>query len=116
MNDNGTSAYSNTASAAVPADATAPAAPANLSATNVTQTSLTLNWQDNSANEDGFTIQRATNTGFTKNLVTSAAGANVTSYADSGLKKNTKYYYRISAFNVTGASPWSPTLNVITAK
>ena len=116
VNDNGTSAYSNTASVPVPADATIPAAPSNLAATNVTQTSLTLNWQDNSVNEDGFTIERAKNSSFTKNLATFAVGPNVTSYDDSGLTKNTKYYYRVSAFNVTGASPWSPILNVITAK
>jgi fibronectin type 3 domain-containing protein len=116
VNAGGLSAYSNTASVPVPADVTIPAAPSNLAATNVTPTSLTLNWQDNSVNEDGFTIERAKNSSFTKNLATFDVGPNVTSYDDSGLTKNTKYYYRVSAFNVTGASPWSPILNVITAK
>jgi len=117
FNADGTSAWSDpTASAAVPPDATPPAAPSNLSVTNVTRTSLTLNWQDNSNNELGFTIQRATNSSFTKNLVTFDVGADVTFYNDSGLTKNTKYFYRVLAFNANFTSPWSPIINVTIPK
>jgi FtsP/CotA-like multicopper oxidase with cupredoxin domain len=116
VNTNGTSGYSNTASVTVPPDATAPAAPSNLTATNLTQTTLTLNWQDNANNETGFTIQRATNSSFTRNVVTFNVGADVTSFNDSGLKRNTKYFYRVLAFNVNFTSPWSPTLNVTTPR
>ena len=116
VNANGTSGYSNVSSVTVPLDATPPAAPANLSAANVNQTSLTLNWQDNSNNETGFTIQRATNSSFTRGLVTLNVGANVTSFNDTGLKRNTKYFYRIVAVNVNFSSPWSPTFNVTTPK
>jgi len=119
-NTNGTSAYSNTASASVPPDATPPAAPSNLAAANVTQTTLTLSWTDNSNNELGFTIQRATDSTFSKGLVSINVGPNVTSYDDSGLAKKTKYFYRIFAFNNfnggAGPFPWSPTLNVTTKK
>ena len=120
FNANGTSAYSNTASADVPADATAPAPPSNLAAINITQTTLTLTWQDNSVNETGFTIQRAENSGFTKNLVVFNVGPDVTSFDDAGLKKNTTYYYRVLAFNGfndgVGPFPWSPIFNVKTLK
>ncbi|HLE15886.1 MAG TPA: fibronectin type III domain-containing protein [Anaerolineales bacterium] len=121
FNANGTSAYAESNSVAVDPDATPPAAPSNLSATNVTQTTLTLNWQDNSNNETGFTIQRATNSSFTKGLVTfTINAADVTSYTDSGLKKSTTYYYRVLAFNGfnggAGPFPWSPTLSVTTLK
>jgi hypothetical protein len=120
FNANGTSGYSNTASGIVPPDATPPAAPSNLSVSNVTPTSLTLNWQDNSNNETGFTIQRATDNSFTKNLATFTVGADVTSYNDTGLTKNTKCFYRVLAFNNfnagAGPFPWSPILNVTTAK
>jgi FtsP/CotA-like multicopper oxidase with cupredoxin domain len=120
FNANGTSAYSNTASADVPADATAPAPPSNLAAINITQTTLTLTWQDNSVNETGFTIQRAENSGFTKNLVVFNVGPDVTSFDDAGLKKNTTYYYRVLAFNGfndgLGPFPWSPIFNVKTLK
>jgi titin len=112
--------YSNTVSVFVPGDETLPAAPSNLSASNITQTTLTLNWQDNSVNEAGFTIQRAQNNSFTKNMVEFDVGPGVTFYNDSGLTKNTKYFYRVLAFNNfnegLGPFPWSPTLNVTTAK
>ena len=120
VNANGTSAYAVSNSVLVPADATPPAAPSNLSASSITQTSLTLNWQDNSNNEAGFTIQRAENSSFTKNLVEVSAGPDVTFFGDTGLKRNTKYYYRVLAFNLfndgLGPFPWSPILNVTTAK
>ncbi len=116
----GTSGYSNEASGIMPPDATPPAAPSNLAAISVTQTTLTLNWSDNSNNELGFTIQRATDSNFTRNLVAINVGPNVTSYNDSGLTRRTKYFYRILAFNnfngAAGPFPWSPTLNVTTPK
>jgi hypothetical protein len=44
----------------------------------------------------------------------------VTSYNDSGLVKKTKYFYRVLAFNNfnggAGPFPWSPTMNVTTAR
>lgn len=120
FNANGASDFAVSDPVAVPPDATAPAAPSNLAAINITQTTLTLTWQDNSKNESGFTIQRATDNSFTKNLMTVNVGPDVTSFDDSGLKKNTKYYYRVQAINNfndgLGPFPWSPTLNVTTAK
>jgi predicted phage tail protein len=124
FNANGTSAWTDwtlpTASATVPADATPPAAPSNLSATNVLQTTLTLNWLDNSNNELGFTIQRATNSGFTKNLVSINVGANVSFSDIIGLKRNTKYFFRVQAVNGfnggLGPFPWSPSFNVTTPR
>jgi predicted phage tail protein len=120
VNANGTSAHAVSNSVLVPADATPPAAPSNLSASNVTQTTLTLNWIDNSNNETGFIIQRATNSSFTRGLVTVNVGADITSFNDTGLKKGTTYYYRIQAVNLfndgLGPFPWSPIFNIRTAR
>jgi FtsP/CotA-like multicopper oxidase with cupredoxin domain len=120
VNANGTSAYVVSNSVLVPPDATPPAAPSNLSATNITQTTLRLNWQDNSNNETGFTIQIATNNTFTRNLVTINVGPNVTFSDITGLKRGTKYFFRVLAFNGfnggAGPFPWSPVLNVTTLK
>ena len=116
---NGTvrSAYSNTASMFVPDFTTPPAAPSNLSATNVASTSLTLNWTDNANNNTGFTIQIATNSTFTRNLVTiNVVGGDLTSYNITGLTAKTKYFFRINAINPNFTSPWSSILNVTTAK
>jgi titin len=120
VNTNGSSGFAVSNSVLVPPDATPPAAPSNLSASNVQQTTLTLSWMDNSNNETGFTIQRATDSAFTKNVVNINVGPNVTSYNDSGLTRKTKYFYRVLAFNGfnggAGPFPWSPTLNVTTKK
>jgi FtsP/CotA-like multicopper oxidase with cupredoxin domain len=120
FNANGTSSFAVSNSVLVPPDATPPAAPSNLSATNVARNSLTLNWQDNSNNETGFTIQIATNSSFTRNLVTVNVGQNVIFYDFTGLKRNTQYFFRVQAVNGfnggAGPFPWSPTLNVTTTR
>ena len=119
-NTAGTSAFAVSNGVLVPADATPPVAPSNLAASDVTQTSLTLTWQDNSNNETGFTVQRAENSGFTKNAVSINVGADITSLDVTGLKKNTTHYFRVLAFNGfndgQGPFPWSPTINVKTLK
>jgi titin len=120
INANGTSSFSLPASATVPADATPPVAPSNLVVSNLAPTSLTLSWQDNSNNEAGFTIQIATNSGFTSNLVEFTTGPDVISWDITGLRRNTRYYMRVLAFNGfnggLGPFPWSPVLNVRTAR
>jgi len=103
VNVAGSSVFTSNASATVPA---MPATPSNLNATNVATTTnqrtVGLTWTDNSSNETGFTIQRATNANFTGNSVTTVnVGANVTSYTVTGLSKNTQYWFRIRANNGT---------------
>jgi hypothetical protein len=89
-------------------------APSNLSAANVTETSLTLNWMDNSNNEDGFNVQIANVNDFSTVLATIPVGAGVTSLDFNGLTQNTTYYFRVDAFNLGGSSGWSVPLQVTT--
>jgi hypothetical protein len=102
VNPAGYSVYSVSAPVLVPA---LPAVPSNFMATNGPNSgnsrSVILNWTDNSNNETGFTIQRATNATFTQGLTTVTVGANVTTLTQTGLSRNTKYYYRIRANNGT---------------
>jgi len=86
-----------------------PAAPSNLLSVP-TQSSLTLTWVDNSSNENGFTVQIATDKNFTQSVQTFTVGPNVTEYMFYPLAPNTKYYLRVAAFNGAGSSLWSPTL------
>jgi FtsP/CotA-like multicopper oxidase with cupredoxin domain len=66
-------------------------------------------------NTDGYTIQRATNTGFTSNLRTFTLNGNaVKTYLDNTVVANTRYYYRVRAFSTVGTSAWSNTATVIT--
>jgi len=67
---------------------------------------VTLNWIDNSDNEQGFRIQRATDSSFTTGLVTSTVGANVVTFTTGNLPRNTAYYFRVQSFNTIGSSSW----------
>jgi hypothetical protein len=82
-----------------------PAAPSGLSVGAVSTSSLGVSWQDNATNETGFRLERSVN-GSAFSLVT-LIGANVTSYTDGGLASGTTYYYRVSAYNASGGSPFS---------
>ncbi len=93
-----------------------PTAPTNLTANasllSTNPPTVTLGWRDNSTNESGFTIQRATNVGFTADVTNIAAAANSTSYVDATVVGNTRYWYRVRAVNVIGVSGWSNTVNL----
>jgi hypothetical protein len=98
----------------------APLAPSNLSGTafrqgNGPNTRISLTWVDNANNETGFTIQRATNAGFTAGVVNTNVGANTTAYTTGNLPRNTTYWFRIRANNnVTGPSAWSDVFSITT--
>lgn len=81
-----------------------PAAPSNLTAT-VSGSTINLNWTDNAGNKTGFKIERKTGSGSYSQIAT--LGANVSSYSDTGLQLGITYYYRISAYNVSGDSGYS---------
>ncbi len=95
-----------------------PAAPTNLSANafrfNNNSDRITLTWTDNSNNETGFIIQRATNSAFSAGLVTSSAGANATTFTTGNLPRFTTYWFRVAATNSASASDWSNVVSVTT--
>src|SRR5207302_4131979 len=112
-NDAGDSLYSNTASATTQAGTVTPAAaPTGLGASAASSSAINLTWTDNSNNETGFKIERAVGTGAFSPLIT--VGANVTSYADSGLTASTSYSYRVLATNSVGDSGYSNTASATT--
>ncbi|MDD5653503.1 MAG: fibronectin type III domain-containing protein, partial [Candidatus Omnitrophica bacterium] len=111
FNNIGNSAYSNIVSA-VTLEYT-PAAPSNLSATATASNQADLSWMDNSQAEDGFKLERATNATFSDKS-TIKLNANVTAYSDLQLNANTKYYYRICAYNENGDSAYSNVVSVTT--
>lgn len=87
-----------------PTPAPTPAAPANLTATAASTSQINLAWLDMSGNEDGFKIQRLSNSVWTQ---VGTTAANVTSWANSGLSASTSYTYRVLAYNASGDSPVS---------
>ena len=89
---------------------TAPVAPTSLATSSVRYNKVSLSWSDKSSNEDGFKVQRSKD-GVAYTLI-ATLGANVLSFADTGVTPLTKYYYRVSAYNAAGNSAYS---NVISA-
>src|SRR5215211_5031000 len=117
FNDAGNSSFSNTANATTSAAPPAvPAAPSGLTATTISRTQINLSWTDNSGNESGFSIERCKTANCTNFVQVAQVGANVTTFADTGLTKNTAYNYRVRAFNGGGNSAYSNTAGARTLK
>ena len=89
-----------------------PAAPSSLTATATSATQVNLTWTDNSSNEAGFAVERASGGPFTQ---VATVNANLTSFADSGLTPSTNYSYRVLAYTSGGLnSAYSNTAPVST--
>lgn len=79
-----------------------PQSPSSLVATTVSNAQVNLAWADNSDNEYNFVVERSVDNTNWITIATLATGA--TSYNNTGLTANTKYYYRVSASNPAGSS------------
>ncbi len=98
--------------------ATPPTAPSDLVAAQSSgPVRASLTWTDNSGNETGFTIERATDNLFTTGLTTFTSLANVATYTDPTIVDGTVYFYRVMANNVVGDSetPGFPTMSANSA-
>ena len=92
-----------------------PSAPSNLTATAVSQSQINLTWQDNSWDETNFRVERSPDGNNNWGEIATVS-ANSTSYSNTGLASNTRYYYRIKAYRTSGdrSSDFSNTANAIT--
>jgi|GEM_PF-4629581 len=72
-------------------------APTNLTASNLTDTSVTLNWTDNSNNEDGFKIEISSD-GENYNEAGDVI-ADTATFDHTGLTANETVYFRVYAYN-----------------
>jgi len=81
-----------------------PAPPGGLSLGGETGSSIQLSWADNSNNETGFEIERSTTSSESSFTLIHTTGSGTTSYTDTGLEENTRYYYRVRAINAVGPS------------
>ncbi len=111
---NGPNASANSNPASAITLAPGPAAPSGLSATVISQTQISLSWTDNSSNEDGFYLDRSTDSSFTTNLVTTPVAANVMTFNATGLSSGTTYYFQVRAYNAISPSPNSNTASATT--
>jgi len=84
-----------------------PGAPNSLTVAAISRTQLDVAWVDNANNESGFKIERCAGSKCSNFSQIATVGANVKTYADSGLKRNTTYRYRVRAYNASGDSSYS---------
>ena len=96
----------------VTAASVVPAAPSALTATD-TGTAVNLRWADNSSNETGFVIQRATGTSAFTTLATVTGG--VTTYSDPTALASALYTYRVAAISTAGNSGFSNPVAITTS-
>lgn len=84
---------------------TPPTAPTGLSAT-VGSARVTLTFTDRAANESGFVIERAVNSGTFSAIATAPArnGTGGVTFVDTTIQPLTQYTYRVAAVNVAGQS------------
>ncbi len=88
------------------------ATPTSLTATAISYSEIDLSWADSMYDEDGFIIERSTDNANFNTVAT--VGADVHSYQNTGLERNTRYYYRVRAYIGTNYSSYSSTANAYT--
>lgn len=88
--------------------------PDNVYVEPLDRTNTLITWSDKTSNETGFELVRATDSLFTAGLTTISLGANITSYKNTGLAANTKYWYRVRAKNGSAYSGYSNYMGTIT--
>lgn len=93
-------------------DPNLPLTPRNLQGAALSETSISLTWDDRSNNETGFEIERSVN-GI--NFIPLASeGVDIETYTDNNLNLASRYYYRVRAINTFGNSYYSNVVSVIT--
>jgi predicted phage tail protein len=112
LNNAGMSVASNVGTVSIPVPL--PTAPTGLAGVAVSRRQIDLSWTDTSANETGFKVERSTN-GTTWTQV-GTVGANIRSYASTGLASNTSYYFRVRSYNGSGNSAYTSVVVVRTLR
>ena len=86
-------------------------APTTLTYSAINTSTTTVNWVDNSTVETNFLLTRATDSGFTQNVIrtivastTTAATGGAYNSVQSSLQAGTTYYYKVQAMNEGQAS------------
>lgn len=73
------------------------AAPSKLTAKAISSTTIVLEWEDNSSDEQGFIIERRSSGGEFEAIA--KTDPNTVKYTDNSLEAVKDYYYRVRAFN-----------------
>lgn len=91
--------------------------PANLYAEPLSRNSVQVYWSDRSVNENannGYELQRSTDSLFNQNLVSFNLQRHINRYVDNSVQANTRYYYRVRARSGSNLSEFSNKAKVVT--
>ena len=83
--------------------------PDNLTISDIDSDFVTLTWDDNSAVETHFELQRSLDGSTWTTLVT--LDPDVETYTDTTVASVTEYFYRVRAYNAEATSDWSDTVS-----
>ena len=86
---------------------TAPQAPANVTATSLSRSSIRLDWTNVSSNQTSVQIERCKGVDCSKFARVAMVSGTATSFTDTKLSSRTTYTYRVRAGNAIGFSPYS---------
>jgi len=89
------------------------AGPGNLTCNAASERRVDLAWQDNAYNENGYLVERSTG-GNDNYQVIAGVGTDTEFFSDTTVQSNTRYYYRVRAFNSTVFSCYSNSCAVVT--
>ena len=106
----------NAVSPGVIAQITIPADPTGLTVTEITSSTISIAWTDNSSDEDGFKIERCSGANCNNFQLLATMPAGVTSITDWGLGKNKTFKYRVCAYNYDGDSGYTNTTTATTTR
>jgi len=114
FNETGISGYTNIDSAIAIGDTTNyPSAPSELRISGITNTSIRINWNDNSNNELGFIIARR-GPGEVAYTYIDTVATDVLTFQEVGLTPDNVYFYKVCSYNNTGTSDFTNTVSGIT--
>jgi|GEM_PF-2360172 len=90
-----------------------PVAASSLAAKGLSENEIELTWQDNSSNESSFELERSPAADGTFVLV-KKVDADAVKFTDTGLTRDTAYWYRLRSANSAGASAYTLTVTTKT--
>jgi hypothetical protein len=111
------STYSPVGSIVTPVPPSPPAAPGALSISMTSAGNVRVEWVDRSNDETGFEIERSTNGSSFYRIATAPANPDgAARIVDSGVSRNTRYWYRVRALKDGLASGYSPTGSIVVSR
>ncbi|MCX6795599.1 MAG: putative Ig domain-containing protein [Candidatus Falkowbacteria bacterium] len=85
--------------------ATPPLPPTSLLVSNLSTSTLTLTWTDNSDNEDGFLVRKSLDGNTFTDLATTSP--NINTLPVNGLSPYTHYYFEVASYNTNSTSSFA---------